>query len=652
MKLVSPLSPFSYHSLPYHSADFKKKILIDALIEATAMGESILIAYQDETFLDGLDELSMLSQNSQENVLSFFELVHSINKITESLIQHLEDSNKKLFGEQGFWEMVDMFTRHSNQQADLYNLPDTLETPFTSALYTHYKKKLRIAAPLLDEEVMYVLQQGVVSDNAFISQEDVQRNAPIKYVDSFLNRARRIEQKLAQFLIDYKQVRITEFDAKASKLKTYCELGMAMESYFGLEPKNDLIEKWNSLLQECKILCGDKKETLQNLTVEYVQSELNRLTSFFHHRLEQEVKMLNVRNVHSDDMSNLFIDLTQLIKDVNNSCIFKQETSMNALSLSITLEQLKNMISMLENGKFELDPDRNYSKWMHFVAFLSDDEKEVIESFKKIPKEHWQAVFDQWFLKRMLDQHRMSTQSSVFGMIEQLDMCWEQLRFDFVIHISSLSKKHNSTISFCPLEEVETKERKETVLIYLADQEVVFSSEKAIPFKAVLGLKPKKNNQYDESSILHESLVLPDESTDELNFKLAASKTLATFFIEESDLLDLFLTPEHNVIISSAYEDVVELLSEITAKGKHLHIPQNGFKVLTEFFLNDAQKGYYFYDQSSLKFKDASDIYRHISKIKALQLSGYYTIAIDRTQLHRKDYINELISQHAISLNA
>lgn len=641
MQIKFPLSPRPEHSVTYHSLEYKRLILVDFVLESLLQGKSIVVGYDHSKDLLGLEEFMNIRPEDQNAAQeSFFEKLTRINDGLKA-INHLKSfPNDALFGKQNFWELVDLYFNNFSPNSSVLAVRKSANQVFDQSLYKSCKISLNNATQLYNKQVKYFLHNSTINLSSFISKDD-EGNMASKYIENFVKDAKAIQKRISSFFVRYEKHRYISFNEKLNNLKKQCLLWKEMLMNFGLEPKNDFMEHIKSDLLSLKSLCSDKTDLPSVITHATVDESIIRFEHLFKVKIEQEFKMLNVRNTKDEALDDINMDIAQLVKNVNDSQLFKKKFALNSLSLKLSYEAINRLIISLESGLYEVDNDGDLTKWLLFYNNLPLVNKNLIDALLELPKSNWQALYDQWFLYSLLQENGLNTQKNIFQILENIDETWEQIRFDFGSIASGIMKANHSSIQFVPTENLPNFQADCLILLCNTSHSIV--SQCSNNYTYILGLKPTGNESEDSGFQLHESMIQAFEEEDELELRLHRSKLLAAYFIDASERTDLYLTSDCNIIIDSAYSDLKEILKEITHNGKYIKMRENAFKVYTEFFLNSSSKAYYFYDQTSLDFSSEANVYRHISKIKALQLAGYYTIAVDRTKLYDKEYVNSLM---------
>ncbi len=639
MYLNFPLSPRPAHQCDYHSSEFKRMVLHDFILESLLEEQSIIIAYQNQDDLYNFEELRDL-EIKEEHIsnFSFFDQIISIKNSLAKLIEVCGNYHKPLFGKQTFWELADMYFNNFTQNKKQLISPDITESNFDSDLYRDYKQTLDLASKLYKQEVKYFLNTSTINLTSFI--DNGENEAAIKYVETFLKEATHIQVKLQTFFEEYKNNRYKEFNEIFNVLTARYDKWNEMQQNFGLEPKKESLHFIKSQLLELGSICRDKMHIPEEMRLKDFEEILLRLSHNFKKQIDQEFKVLNIRNTSDESISDINVEVEDLIKKINDSQLFKQDFSINSLSLKLCSEALDSLILNLENGLFELNPAGQFGQWMYFYNKLTEPKKKLVDGCLEIPSAQWQAAFDKWFLYTFLTKHGLHESESIYSSIESIDQQFEQLRFDFSTICKSLINEKELSLRFCSASDLHKYSGQN--LVWLGDLAHPLLNEAANNFQYILGLKPKNDNE-SAFTLLHESMTQAEEDEDELEWKLKRSKVLATYFLESANAVNLYLTNEHNIIIESEFADLKDILKDKIKDAKHIGMRENAFKVFTEYFLNDSEISFYFYDQSALHFASASDVYRHISKIKALQQCGYFTIAIDRTRLYEEGYIQQIL---------
>ncbi len=650
MKLKFPLSPRPEHTLTFHSIEFKRLVLIDFVMESLLQGNSILITYDDDIQLQGLEEFIDLKVNDKTDFQhQLFTHLTTVKRHVNDVINCSKLTKRPIFGKQHFWELADLyFNNFPNQKPD-FSVSDFPIQHINSDFYKTLKTKVNKASELLTDEVKYLLKTSVVKQSAFIDSNDSE-NVAIKYIETFTQRAQEINQRINTFFSTYRSSRYLPFEELLGKVKDSCEQWKEMLLNFGLEPKISFTKELRDGLMQLRDLCEERAAVQEDLNLKYTEELITKFEHSFQKKIEQEFKMLNFRNANDGQLIDINLDIINLIKNINDSQLFKETFSINSLSLKLSSEALENLLHKLNCGFYELNKSGAFAKWMHFYQKLDVIEAQFIKEIMKLPIKKWQAIFDQWFLYKLLVKNGLNDQLNIFEKLEEIDNAWEQIRFDFSNIASDIMQSNTSSLRFCKLDQLAS--HKADCLVNLSHTGQNLVEQNSNNFGYILGLKPKKKNEDNAQTQLHESMLATYEMEDELDAALQNSKLLAAYFLEASERTDLFLAPDSNIIIDSAFSDLKIILSDFVKGAKYIKRRENAFKLYTEFFLNQSSTAYYFYDQSALIFETEEDVYRHISKIKALQVAGYYTISVDRSRFYDKAYMETIINPQIDSANA
>jgi len=615
MSIQFPLSPTRNVQQNWHSIEFRRLAVVDFILESLARGNSISIyadAFQTWDGIEEIQELASLEKNEMVNT-DFFSNTLSIRKDVKEILDAVSHSKDALFGKQTFWELASLFhsSPTSNSKSALDEVFDISDFEFDVESYKKTKKDLRKASELYSSELLYQVSKSALRTSSFIKDEQDVNLVAFRYVDSFLKRAEEICHSLHAFFAKNHSIREKEYIKYAIDLR----------------------------------LVGLKNSVVQPSTHVSLMEHLERSKHAFADKVKKESVMLNSRNTGDEEVKNVEIDLSELIKDINSSQLFKEEVNIHTLSLTLKLDAVKQLVSQLNDAAFELREDGELSTWFNFYDNICASSKTLINALKSENKDHWEAIYDTWFLRNMLIVKGLLTQQSIFSKIENIKENWERIRFDFVDIAKMLMNEKGCTLTILPLSEISRHNSGNALIL----DEIPDTDWQELSMKSGLyfGLKPKGNRSFTGDDALHESLLTAYDE-DELESKLLKSKLLATYFVDNAERVELLIAPDGNVIVDSSYSDVSGMVKDSLNNYKQVKMRDNGFKVLTEFFLNEADRNYYYYDQTALNFETAEDIYKHISKINALQTAGYYTISIDRNQLSNPSYISHLLSEEII----
>ena len=647
MNIKFPFSTSYNTRQTWHSFEFRRLLVSDFVLDSLIRGSAVSIYASHHESFEGIEELKELVVEQHASSINLEEgLFRYLKEISKDIIEVLYavgNSDKALFGKQKFWELASLY--HANKLDNSTNILNKqlgdIEFSFSVDDYKSCKKDIETAAQLYTESLCYQLSKSDIKANSFIQEGDEQVPAAKKYLDSFHQRAIDIRDKLSAFFTSFTVSRKQPFQEVAEMLTQKLDLWTEMEENFGFNPKENYIQEVNTLLEKLCSLSNAKSTSAIAHNPKAYAEQVQRLRHNYEEVVRRECLMLNGRNAGDGEITNLEIDLASLLKDINNCQLFKEEISIHTLSLSLKLDAVHQLIKQLENGIYELGVSGEMAAWLNFQAGLSTAAQAIIDVLCAEEVSRWQGIYDSWFLEKMLLQNGMMTQEIIFGKLSAIRENWDNIRFDFVDIAHSLIQDKKLDFQILPITALDEHEKGDVVV--LGDVSEQLWDDLRSNGRKVLGLKPKENRTFSQQDFLHESLLAAYENEDELEIKLLRSKFLATYLLQDSEQLELFLAPDGNVIIDSTYADVVDLVKSKLMNYKQVKMRDNGFKVLTEFFLNEAEHNYYYYDQTSLRFETAEDIYQHNSKIRSFQLAGYYTIAINRNQLNNPSYISTIM---------
>lgn len=647
MNIKFPFSTSYNTRQTWHSLEFRRLLVNDFVLDSLIRGRSVAIyADQLESF-EGLEELQELVVQQVGVTINLedglYRHLKQINKAVSEVLDAVRNSDKALFGKQKFWELASLY--HANKLDNSANILNKklgdIEFNFSVEDYKSCKRDIETAAQLYTESLCYQLSKSDIKPSSFIQEGDEQVPAAKKYLDSFHQRAIDIRDKLSTFFNNFTESRKQPFEEVVEMLAQKLDLWTEMEENFGFNPKENYIQEVNNLLQKLSSLSNVKSTSAVAKSPKAYADQMERLRHNYYEIVRRECLMLNGRNAGADEITSLEIDLASLLKDINNCQLFKSEISIHTLSLSLKLDAVQRLIEQLENGIYELGISGEMAAWLNFQSGLSPATQSIIDVLCTEKVSTWQGIYDSWFLEKMLEQNGMVTQETIFEKLSAIRENWDDIRFDFKDIAHSLIHDKKLDFKILPITAFDKVENADVVVLGDISEQVW--DELRSSGRKVLGLKPKENRTFMQQDFLHETLLTAYENEDELEIKLLRSKFLATYLLQDSEQLELFLAPDGNVIIDSVYADVVDLVKGNLMNYKQVKMRDNGFKVLTEFFLNEAEHNYYYYDQTALRFETAEDIYQHNSKIRSFQLAGYYTIAINRNQLNNPSYISTIM---------